>query len=112
MRIYISGKITGQSNFKELFAVAEQELSKQGYEVINPVNLQHNHDKRWHSYMKSCLKAMLDCDAIYMLSNWMHSEGAIIERAVAESLNFKVIYQNYELIPETVFEQFNDESLF
>ena len=112
MKIYLSGKITGLSNFKELFAVAEQELINQGHEVVNPVNLPHDHGKRWHSYMKECLRSMLDCDSIYMLSNWMHSEGAIIERAVAESLKFKVMYQDYELEPETVFEQFDDESLF
>ena len=55
---------------------------------------------------------MLDCEAIFMLSNWMHSEGAIIERAVAESLKFKILYEDYKIIPETVFEQFEDGLLF
>lgn len=115
MRIYISGKITGLSNFKELFTEAENELINQGYEVVNPVTISHDHDKSWSSYMRSCLKSMLDCDAIYMLSNWMQSEGATIERAVAQSLNFKIIHQNYEpwirSVPEPVYEQFEGDNL-
>ena len=113
MKVYISGRITNQPDFQQRFSEAEQQLISQGHEVVNPVNLPHDHDKRWHSYMKECLKSMLDCDAIYMLSNWMQSEGAIIERAIADSLNFKIIHQNYEpIIPETVFEQFEDGMLF
>lgn len=116
MRIYISGKITGTTDFEQRFGEAEQRLINQGHEVVNPVNLPHEHDKRWHSYMKECLKYMLDCDAIYMLSNWMQSEGAIIERAIADSLNIRIIHQNFEpwieLVPETVFEQFEDGLVF
>ena len=93
MRIYISGKITGLADFEQRFAEAERELRNQGHEVVNPVNLPHNHDKTWHSYMKEDLKAMLDCDGIYMLNNWMQSTGAVIERAIASELNFEIIHQ-------------------
>ena len=96
MRIYISGKITGTNDFDYRFSAAERELKKRGYEVVNPVTLVHDHDKTWESYMKECLRALIDCDAIYMLSGWMQSDGAFVERAVAVTLKLKIIYQSYE----------------
>jgi hypothetical protein len=100
MKIYISGKISGLADFERLFNEAESELLKNGHDVVNPVRLLHDHDKTWQSYMKECLKAMMDCEAIFMLSNWLKSDGAIIERSVAHSLQFKIIYQNYEQVDQ------------
>ena len=91
MKIYLSGRITGTTDFQQRFSEAEQELINQGHEVVNPVNLPHDHDKRWHSYMKECLKSMLDCDAIYMLKNWHSSKGAIIEKTLAYQLGIQII---------------------
>jgi len=93
MKIYLSGRITNEPDFKQRFSEAEQALIRQGHEVVNPVNLPHDHDKTWHSYMKEDVKAMMDCEAIYMLSNWMQSTGAVIERAIASELNFEIIHQ-------------------
>lgn len=49
MRIYISGKITGlpfDEAFK-MFENAENKLKFRGYEVVNPMKLNHNHNKSW-----------------------------------------------------------------
>lgn len=52
-KIYISGKITGIENeAAALFEKAEKELKEKGFETVNPVTLNHKHDKSWHSYMK------------------------------------------------------------
>lgn len=93
-KIYISGKISGIENDAiELFNDAELYLEKLGYEVVNPMTLNHEHDKSWHSYMKEDVKALCDCDEIYMLSNWTDSKGAIIEHTIAMYLGLKVQYQ-------------------
>jgi len=92
-KIYISGKITGIENFAELFQDAENYLLSKGYEVVNPVKLNHDHDKTWESYMKEDLKALLDCDEIYLLENHYKSKGAIIEKAIAIELGIKTTYQ-------------------
>lgn len=93
-KIYISGKITGIENeAAELFAKAEKELQEKGFEVVNPMTLNHNHDKSWLNYMKTDIKALMDCNGIYMLSNWETSRGAKIERQLAIDLGMKVIYQ-------------------
>ncbi len=93
-QIYISGKITGIENeAPALFKEAENLFLDKGYAVINPMELNHQHDKSWHSYMKEDIKALCDCDTIYMLTNWTDSKGAIIEHTIAMYLGLKVIYQ-------------------
>lgn len=93
-KIYISGKITGLTPDQafSLFNNAELYLSERGYEVINPMTIPHEHDKSWLSYMRNDLKALLDCEAIFMLYNWKDSKGAKVEHDLAESLGLEIIY--------------------
>ena len=94
MKYYISGKITGiEKDAEKMFENAEKALLSKGYEVVNPFKLDHNHDKSWHSYMRVDIKALCDCDSIYMLSNWTESKGAIIEHTIAMYLGLRVVYQ-------------------
>jgi hypothetical protein len=93
-KIYISGKISGIENeATQLFERAEKELQAKGFETVNPLTLNHEHDKSWHSYMKEDVKALCDCDSIYMLSNWVDSKGAIIEHTIAMYLGLNVQYE-------------------
>lgn len=93
-KIYISGKITGmEDKAKILFDKAEAELIEKGFEVVNPMKLNHNHDKSWKSYMRVCIDAMFDCDYIYMLDNWESSKGAKIEYSLAYGLGYGVYPQ-------------------
>ena len=94
-KIYISGAITGFEKVAPLlFEIAENKLESQGFEVVNPMTIEHNHDLSWISYMRVDLKALLDCDYIYMLSNWRNSRGAKIEHDLAKELEIGVIFQS------------------
>lgn len=91
--VYISGKITGmESDAEIIFSKAEEFLKKEYKEVVNPMRLNHDHDKRWESYMKVCIKALCDCDVIYLLINYSQSKGALMELAVAKDLGLEIIY--------------------
>jgi len=94
-KIYLSGKITGLPYEEALkkFNLAENIAKTISLEVVNPMTIEHNHDLSWESYMRQGLKAMLDCDSIYMLSNWKDSKGATIERDLAIKLNLSVYYE-------------------
>ena len=93
-KIYISGQITGiEDEAPSLFKQAECALREKGYYTVNPVTLNHDHDKSWQSFMREDVKSMLDCDSIYMMSNWVNSKGAKIERQIAIYLGLKVIYE-------------------
>lgn len=92
--VYISGKVTGmEKEAASIFSKASKTLLAKGMQVVNPLCLNHDHDKSWHSYMRVCLKALCDCDAIYMLPNWTDSKGAIIEHTVAQYLGLETIYE-------------------
>ena len=93
-KVYIAGKITGmEEEAKVLFQQAENLLKEKGYTPINPFKLDHSHhDKSWESYMKVCLKALMDCDMIYPLDNHMHSRGAREEVSIARTLKIPRLY--------------------
>lgn len=91
MKIYISGPITGVENYAEAFEQAEKKLIADGYEVVNPCKLPHNHDKSWESYLKEDIKSMMDCDAVYLLPNWGKSSGARLECHIAIRLAFQIL---------------------
>ncbi|MEQ1733645.1 MAG: DUF4406 domain-containing protein [Bacteroidia bacterium] len=94
-KVYISGKISGiEEEAKVLFDATEETLKHLGYDVINPMTLPHNHDKSWERYMREDLKALLDCDIIFMLHNWKESDGAKFEYSIAMKLGMPIIFEN------------------
>ena len=96
MKVYISGKITGLpvKQYKQAFTEVELLIQSQGHEAINPVKITSHLPKgsSWKDYMKLCLSALLDAEAIYMQPNWIESKGARIEHCVADILELKIVY--------------------
>lgn len=91
MKIYISGKITGCKNWEILFCEAETRFKCEGVEIVSP-RLIGSKDLSWQENMKLCIKALCDCDAIYMMKNWRKSKGAKVERFIAKKLGLEIIY--------------------
>jgi Asp-tRNA(Asn)/Glu-tRNA(Gln) amidotransferase A subunit family amidase len=93
-RIYIAGKITGLpiEEAKAKFKRAECFFIDNGYEVVNPMELPHDHDKSWESYMRECIAALVTCDSIALLENYRNSKGALLEFEIALRLDFKQFY--------------------
>ena len=92
MTVYIAGPITGIKNYKENFEKRERELEAMGYRVFNPAKLGERLEKEHpyrnighHEYMNYLLPYVLKADGISMLDGWEYSEGARVEKLVAES---------------------------
>lgn len=95
MKIFISGLITGDPNYKEKFNKADSNLSSIGCIVLNPSVLPFG--MRVQDYMQIGL-AMIDCaDAIFMLPDWKESRGAIIEHEYASYCRKKIFYSLEEI---------------
>ena len=94
-RIYISGKITGTTDYMERFANAEKELTEKGYIVVNPakVNAQLPPDTSYRFYMSMSITMLSYCDEIYMLQGWELSNGANQEYKYAMDNNIRVHFQ-------------------
>lgn len=87
-RIYISGKIAGLPPMysQMLFERAEKYLKKQGYEPVNPWRLDKTECKDFDDYMMVDLAELRKCDGIYMLANWLKSNGAHVEYYFARGM--------------------------
>lgn len=91
--IYISGKITGTDDYMQRFAAAEKKLRLRGFKVINPVkkNAKFPAGTSWETYMRSCIRLLSRCDAIYLLRGWRKSRGAVIEHRLAVDLDMVIM---------------------
>lgn len=100
MKIYISGAITSNPNYKEDFEKAEDYLQKEypKAEIINPalVNSHLPKSTTHEEYMKMSF-CMLDmCDSIYMLSNYEKSKGACMEYGYALAKDKVIFFEEKE----------------
>ena len=93
MKIYISGPITGTTDYMERFAEAQKYLESLGCSVVNPALVNSNlpEDTSYADYMKMSF-CMLDmCDHIYMLRGYEKSMGAQMELCRAKVLGLRVL---------------------
>lgn len=81
IKVFISGPITGTTDYKERFAKAEEILKAKGFVVINPVKATEAlpEDTDWSEYMDITMPLLKMCQAIYQLEDWECSMGATIE---------------------------------
>ena len=88
-KIYIAGKVTGEDLAKctMKFGIAQMELEKAGFEAINPLEVVGDWKATWEAAMKKCIKALVDCDAVYFLPDARQSPGAMYELEIANKLN-------------------------
>ena len=92
-RLYISGKITGTTDYMERFKAAEDKLSRD-WDIINPATVSSTLPELRHcQYMDICLVLLPMCDAIYMLKGWQGSEGALEEYREARHLGLEVLFE-------------------
>lgn len=91
-KIYISGKITGDDNFKQKFEKASSLLTGwEKHEILNPCELPVQ--ENWAEYMIMDIKELFKCSHIFMLQDWKESKGARIEHAIALETGLTIIYQ-------------------
>ena len=91
MKVYISGKITGTTDYKERFARAEEILKSQGHEAVNLCCIDDGGEaKPWEWYMRRCIPLLTECDGIYLLKGWDASKGARLEWLIACDLDMAI----------------------
>lgn len=87
-KIYISGPITGNPNYKEQFATISRRLEKDGHIVIDPSVETEKLSPR--DYMRISLARLEAADEILLLPGWENSNGAKIEKLYAEYIGLRV----------------------
>lgn len=96
MKLYLSGPISNDPDFRLHFKEAEIYFKKLNYQVVNPVDVGDelfaaNKNPSYKDFMIADIGKLFECDGIVMLPGWKNSKGALAENALAVSLNYKVI---------------------
>jgi hypothetical protein len=78
------------------FHAAAAKLRAQGYDVVNPAELNPDQTASWEQCMRVDLAALVTCEEIHMLEGWEHSRGAKLELHVATALGMRPIFITQE----------------
>lgn len=89
MKVYIAGKITGTTDYKERFGDAAKKIELNGDIPLNPAAQPEGMSAE--DYMSMCLPMLLRADAVALLPDWETSPGARIEKALAEYCGKRII---------------------
>lgn len=95
MKIFISGPVSGTTDYMERFGNAQKYLESLGHSVVNPVLVTSNlpEDTTQKEYLSLDLTMLCMCDAIYMLKRYEESKGALAELATAKSIGCEIFYE-------------------
>lgn len=96
MRVYISGKITGTTDYEERFLEAEKNLKEKGYVPVNPVKMSRAlldmvPDASYDNFMEMDFALLCICDGIYMIDGWEDSNGAKREYERAKLMGKEIV---------------------
>ena len=99
-RIYISGPISGHDmeERKKEFSRVKAMLEGKGYEVFNPMENGLPQSSSTADHMRADIRALLECDEIYMMRRWNHSAGCQTELLVALAVGLKVAFELKETV--------------
>ncbi len=98
MKIYISGARTNAPDYEEKFGVAEEWILGKypAAEVVNPVRLSRELEKKWCAkpdslpraeYLKKDISELVKCDRLVAIPGFEKSAGAMLEINIALALN-------------------------
>lgn len=93
-RVYIAGPMTGKPDYNyPAFHEAAEKWRRAGWEVQNPAeHFGGDTTLQYEDYISQGLSRVPYCDVIALLPGWEESNGAVMERFVAERLG-KVIWK-------------------
>ena len=84
--LYLSGKITGNENYRADFSAGREALEAAGFAVCSPVDLGLPEDVSWEAAMRADIREMMLCDGVALLPGWEVSRGACVEERLARDL--------------------------
>lgn len=92
MRLYLSGKMSGISDFNfPLFNETAKQWRAVGHDIINPAeNFNGRQGLPFELYIRHDILDILDCQGLIVLPGWQASRGASLEVAIARALALPV----------------------
>jgi hypothetical protein len=93
--LYLSAPISGynEKERREMFEGKENELTKLGYSVLNPMKNGLEWSAPTEQHMKRDIIMLLQADGIYLMRGWNHSAGCLTELHVATACGMDVFFE-------------------
>lgn len=96
MKLYLSGKISGDPDYKKKFEHFENIFAGAGHSVMNPARIKMYDAFKWEDYMVVSAAMQSLCEAIVLLPDWMESRGARCEANAAHNLKQQIFFLKKE----------------
>lgn len=95
MKVYISLPISNkdESEVREHADLTKAMLSRAGHQAVNPFDIYCGKNPTYADYLCSNLRALADCDAIYLCEGWQFSRGCRIEATFAREFGKTFMYE-------------------
>lgn len=95
MRVYIIGAVTGldPEDVRNKFAHSELQLKNMGMVPVNPISFVPE-GAPWVQAMRLCIKALVDCDAVFLQPDWQESKGGVLELMIARNLDMTILTES------------------
>lgn len=83
---------------RTIFEAAEKSLVGRGHEVINPWKIHHERPcNDWGDYILDDLQRIRECDAVYFLSNYRESNGAMTEYWFSKGIKIAMFFEESDI---------------
>lgn len=89
MKIYITGRITGNPHYKAQFKAMAAMLQEEGHTVLNPAELPEG--MKPADYMRICFAMLDSADVVLFQHGWQESKSAKLEYDYARHIGKDVI---------------------
>ena len=95
-KCYLSGPISGKDlgERRRAFKAAQIMLEAAGYGVVNPMENGLPIEASTNQHMKRDIQLLTECDTIFMMDKWNHSQGCYTEFMVATAIGCEVIFES------------------
>lgn len=105
MTIYISLPITGHDEQKqrEKADLVKAMLSRTGHKPVSPFDIYTGKNPKYEDYLCCDLRALADCDAIYLCEGWQFSRGCRIEANFAKEFEKQFMFEKQIEAPSEYF---------
>lgn len=88
-KLYLSGAITNNPNYKQDFAKTRRLLIEAGYCVVDPIIFCEG-IARWDACMRECLQILSRQTAVAVIDTPHESKGRDLELEIARTLNMEI----------------------
>ena len=99
MTIFISIPVSGEDIQKQREHAdhVKAALSRAGHKPVNPFEIFCGDNPSYKDHLQYGIRALMDCQAVYLCKGWMFSRGCRIEACVAKEFGLQIMKEDQNI---------------